>query len=51
LVGGAIKVTPVLEKDAESVNSTFPNGTWVNLDKYSDIVAVDEEAGAAFKTI
>jgi alpha-glucosidase len=45
LVGEAIKVSPVLEPNAEVIKSYFPNGEWVNLNNYSDILKVNDPSG------
>lgn len=41
MVGGAIKVSPVLEKNADGIKtfkSYFPKGKWVSLNNYAAIV-------------
>src|SRR5690348_344076 len=41
IVGGALKVTPVLKKLADNettIESYFPNGTWVDLNNPSTII-------------
>ena len=45
LVGEAIKVSPVLMADATVVTSFFPNGDWVDLNKWSNIVKVNDPSG------
>jgi len=44
-VGEAIKVSPVLVADATEVQSYFPNGDWVNLNNYADIVKANDTSG------
>jgi alpha-glucosidase (family GH31 glycosyl hydrolase) len=40
IVADAVKVTPVLQPNATNVESYFPNGEWVNLNDYKDVVSV-----------
>ena len=48
IVGDALKVTPVLEaidmaSENPQIDSYFPNGRWVSMKNYSDIVDVKSE--------
>ena len=39
IVGGAIKVTPILQQGAVTVNAYFPiSGFWVNLADYKEVI-------------
>lgn len=38
MFANALKVTPVLEQEARTVNSYFPKGTWVNMNDVNDIL-------------
>jgi len=42
IVGDALKVSPVLTAKVDVVASYFPNGDWVNMKNYSDIVSVGD---------
>ena len=49
LVGGAIKVSPILESlTTDTFQSYFPEGNWVNLADFSEVI-VGEKKNATLK--
>jgi alpha-glucosidase (family GH31 glycosyl hydrolase) len=45
MVGGALKVSPILEQGVTTTyESYFPNGTWVNMADYSEIIEGGKKA-------
>lgn len=52
LVAGTYKVSPVLEQGATNVTSFFPNGRWLNMNNYSQIVITQNQTlGGEFVTL
>lgn len=52
LVGGSYKVTPVLEPNATNVTSFFPNGKWLNMKGFKDVIhARNDSLGGEFVTL
>jgi alpha-glucosidase (family GH31 glycosyl hydrolase) len=48
IVGNALKVSPVLEAGVKTTyEAFFPNGRWVSMKKYSDVLVVDDPSGGA----
>lgn len=47
IVGDAIKVSPVLESlnGTTDYQSFFPNGRWVSLKNFNDVLVIDEASG------
>jgi alpha-glucosidase len=48
IVGDALKVSPVLEAGAQTIKSYFPNGRWVSMKDYSDVVVVNDPSGGKY---
>ena len=51
MIGRAIKVSPVLTKDATKIESYFPNDYWVDLNTYEVTVSRDDSKGNEGKTV
>lgn len=45
IFANAVKVSPVFADNATTVDSYFPNGQWVNIHNYSDIVTANGTEG------
>ena len=46
IVANAFKVSPVLEPNVTTYQSFFPNGEWINLNNFSDILFVNGTDGS-----
>lgn len=51
IVADALKVSPVLEAGVKTYKSYFPNGRWVLLKDYSDVVAVNDTTGGVYQEL
>ena len=45
LVADSLKITPALASNATLIDSFFPEGCWVNMKKYSDMVCANATHG------
>jgi len=46
IVGDALKVSPKLQAGNDSFDSYFPDGSWVSMQNYSDVIVVNSDEGA-----
>jgi len=51
IAAGHLKVSPVLTAGATSVDTFFPNGDWVDLTDFSNIISVNETEGGKKVTL
>ena len=51
MIGRAIKVSPVLDKGATTIESYFPNDYWVDLNTYAVTVSRDDTKGNEGQTV
>ena len=42
IVGDALKVSPVLSPKVDVIYSYFPNGNWVNMKNFSDVLDIGD---------
>ena len=41
LIGDALKITPALSSGAEMIDSFFPEGCWVNMKRYGEVICTN----------
>ena len=51
IAANALKVSPVLEAGVKTYQSYFPNGSWVNMKHFEDVMLVNETEGGKWVTL
>ena len=51
IFANALKITPVLEANATTIDTYFPNGNWVDMNKMDQIERIDDPSGGKMITL